>query len=113
MTIMDDEGKEPQPILSHVEPVLAVRDVLKTVTYWSDILGFTGKWTWGDPPNHGGVSWHGAFIQFSLNPDLASASTGNSIWFRVRQLDLLYRFHQKQNAEIVVPLENKPWGMAE
>jgi hypothetical protein len=24
----------------------------------------------------------------------------------------MYRFHQKNNAEIIEPLENKPWGMA-
>lgn len=43
-------------LLSHAEPVLAVRNVAETVTYWHEVLGFPGKWTWGNPPNHGGVS---------------------------------------------------------
>jgi catechol 2,3-dioxygenase-like lactoylglutathione lyase family enzyme len=62
------------PVLIHVEPILAVRDVEASVIYWHDVLGFTYKWTWGDPPNHGGVSRDGVFIQFSLDPELASSS---------------------------------------
>jgi len=98
--------------LSHAEPVLAVKDVSETVLYWHHVLGFPDKWTWGEPPNHGGVSWHGVFVQFSLDPQLALVSKGNSIFIRVRQLEALYDFHRKQNAGIVEPLENKPWGMA-
>ena len=96
----------------HVEPILAVNDILETVSYWHDVLGFPDKWTWGEPPEHGGVSWHGTFIQFSHNPGLASVSKGNAIFIRVRELEALYEFHQNKNAVIVEPLENKPWGMA-
>jgi GNAT superfamily N-acetyltransferase/uncharacterized glyoxalase superfamily protein PhnB len=109
--VENGEG-EFRPILSHAEPVLAVKDVSETVLYWHNVIGFPDKWTWGDPVNHGGVSWHGAYIQFSQNPRLASVSKGNSIFIRVQELENFYRFHQKKNAEIVEQLENKPWGMA-
>ena len=109
---MENIETELQPVLSHVEPVLAVQDVSETVLYWHNVLGFPTKWTWGDPPNHGGVSWQGVFIQFSHDPQLASVSKGNSIFIRVRNLEALYHFHQQQNAEIIEPLENKPWGMS-
>ena len=98
--------------LSHVEPVLSVSDVLATVQYWHDVLGFAEKWTWGEPANHGGVAWQGVFVQFSLNPQLAAVSNGNSIFIRVKNLEAIYHFHQNKNAEIIEPLENKPWGMA-
>src|SRR5688572_18376177 len=90
-----------QPIFSHVEPVLAVTDISETITYWHDVLGFPAKWTWGDPPNHGGVSWQKVFIQFSLNPELAAVSKGHSIWIRLQHIEALYSFHQQKNAEIV------------
>jgi len=96
----------------HVEPILAVNDILETVSYWHDVLGFPGKWTWGEPPSYGGVSWHGTFIQFSHNPELANVSKGNAIFIKVRGLEALYNFHQNKNALIVEPLDNKPWGMA-
>jgi GNAT superfamily N-acetyltransferase/uncharacterized glyoxalase superfamily protein PhnB len=97
---------------SHVEPVLAVNDISETILYWHHVLGFPDKWTWGEPPDHGGVSWNGTFIQFSKNPKLASASKGNAVFIRARKLEALYHFHQNRNAEIVEPLENKPWGIA-
>jgi GNAT superfamily N-acetyltransferase len=107
MTIEDNTAT-----LSHVEPILPVDSVVETVNYWHDVLGFADKWTWGDPPNHGGVAWQGAFVQFSHNPKLAAASKGNAIFIRVKNVPSLYHFHQKNNADIVEPLENKPWGMS-
>lgn len=104
------EEHTPSPTL--VEPVLSVTDVIETVTYWNEVLGFPGKWTWGDPANHGGVSWAGASVQFSLNSKLASTSKGSSIWISVRNLRTLYAMHQ-QKAKIVAPLEDKPWGSSE
>lgn len=97
---------------SHAEPILAVNDILETVNYWHDTLGFPDKWTWGQPPNYGGVAWNGAFIQFNLAPTLAAASKGNAIFIKARELEALYQFHQRKNVKIVEPLEDKPWGMA-
>ena len=105
-------ASENMGIPQHAEPILAVTDILETVNYWHDTLGFPEKWTWGEPPNYGGVAWNGAFIQFNLHPELAAASKGNAIFIRARELESLYDFHQKKNATIVEPLENKPWGMA-
>ena len=106
------EHTESSGLPSSAEPVLAVSDITATVQYWHHTLGFPDKWTWGEPPNHGGVSWNGVSIQFSLNPGLASVSKGNSIFISVKKLEALYHFHQNKNAEIVESLENKPWGMA-
>src|SRR5688572_27269727 len=106
------EDKESSGFPTNVEPVLAVHDVPATVDYWHDTLGFPGKWTWGEPPNHGGVSWNGVSVQFSQNPTLASVSKGNAIFISTKKLECLYDFHKKKNAEIVEPIENKPWGMA-
>ena len=107
---MSNEGNDL--FLAHVEPVLAVKDVIETVEYWHRTLGFPNKWTWGAPPNHGGVTWQGVFIQFSQQPGLASVSQGNSIFIKVKNLEAFYDFHKSKNAEIVEHLENKPWGLA-
>lgn len=106
------EMEEPVGYPAHVEPILAVTDVVQTINYWHEIIGFPDKWTWGDPPDYGGVSWHGTSIQFTINANLAAASKGNAIFIKVKNLEALYNFHQKQNAVIIEALENKPWGMA-
>jgi len=102
-----------QPVFSHVEPIFPVRDIPETILYWQEVLGFMHKWTWGDPPEVGGVSWQKAFIQFVRDPVLAEASKGNAIWIRLHHVEELYAFHQKNHAEIVAPLEILPYGMAQ
>ena len=103
-----------KPSIQHAEPVLAVTDVVKTVNYYHDVLGFTDRWTWGEPVNHGGVSWAGtAFLQFSLQPENASQHPRDSLWFRVKELQALFAIHQQNNVEIVLPITKRPWGFAE
>lgn len=107
---MDDSQ---QPSFSHAEPVLSVHNVAETIKYWQHVLGFPNQWTWGDPPTHGGVSWHGAFVQFSHNPTLAAAQHGHSMWVRVRNIELLYQIHQNNQAEITMPLSKQIYGLTE
>jgi GNAT superfamily N-acetyltransferase len=104
---------EFKPVVLHAEPVLAVADVEATVNYWHNVLGFPYKWTWGEPANHGGVSWNNAFIQFSLDPKLAAISDGHSVWIKTRQLKKLFEIHRNNGADIVVSLTDRPWGMRE
>ena len=105
-------NKETNASPSHVEPILAVKDIKETIDYWHHVLGFPNKWTWGEPANYGGVNWNTTSVQFNLSAGLAETSKGNAIFIRVKNLEELYRYHQQKNAEIVEPLENKPWGMA-
>ncbi|MBL0744573.1 GNAT family N-acetyltransferase [Chryseolinea lacunae] len=106
---METSDTGTSPVLLGVEPVLPVASVTDTISYWHNVLGFPAHWTWGEPPNHGAVSWHGLQIQFSLTPEV---SAGQAIFINVRNLPALYAFHQTQGADIVDPLENKPWHMA-
>ena len=96
----------------HVEPILAVSNIIETVNYWHQVFGFPEKWTWEEPPTFGGVSWNGVSVLFSKKEKLASTSKGNAIFIRVRKLEELYLFHQTRHAVIAEPLENKPWGLA-
>jgi hypothetical protein len=104
------QNKETSGAPSHVEPILAVKDIAETLQYWHEVLGFPNKWSWGEPPTYGGVNWNNTSIQFSLAPELAETSKENAIFIRVNKLEELYRYHQQKNAVIVEPLENKPWA---
>jgi GNAT superfamily N-acetyltransferase/uncharacterized glyoxalase superfamily protein PhnB len=108
---MNNPSDSEQPVFSHAEPVLAVRDVARTIRYWQDVLGFPTQWVWGEPPTIGAVSWQGAHVQFLKNDTLANASVGNSVWMRLRYIDQLYKLHQERGADIVEPLQRQPWGM--
>jgi GNAT superfamily N-acetyltransferase len=40
-------------------------------------------------------------------------SGGSSVWIRLQRLESLYRLHQERKADIVEPLERKPWGLSQ
>jgi GNAT superfamily N-acetyltransferase len=107
---MDTETANP-PIFSNIEPVLPVRDIRETINYWQEVLGFPSQWTWGDPPNIGAVSWQNVHVQFYEPGEWKGG--GSSVWIRLQRLESLYRLHQGRKADIVEPLEQKPWGLSQ
>jgi GNAT superfamily N-acetyltransferase len=107
------ETAEATAGLITLEPILAVRDVATTTAYYRDVLGFEDVWLWGEPPTHGGANRDGLQIQFSLNAALAESAEGRELWIRVRNIQAFYALHQERGAQIVSPLEPKPWGVSE
>ncbi len=55
------------------EPIFPVADVVATVRYYRDVLGFAEEWVWGAPPDFGGVRWGkvGAMFALQSGPDCA------------------------------------------
>jgi uncharacterized glyoxalase superfamily protein PhnB/predicted N-acetyltransferase YhbS len=101
------------PRLTGVEPVLAVRDVSAAASYYQEVLDFAGVWLWGDPPTHGGANRDGMQLQFSLNPTRAETAAGQEVYISARHVEALYARHRERGAEIISPLEPKPWGVSQ
>jgi GNAT superfamily N-acetyltransferase len=95
------------------EPILAVADVVTTVRFYCDRLGFTGEWFWGKPPTFGGVSWQRVSVMFCLQPELAARVEGHQHAFFVSGIEGLYERHRGNGVPIISPLEAKPWGLKE
>jgi GNAT superfamily N-acetyltransferase len=109
---MSGSENDESPVIMHLEPVLAVQDINGTIDYWMNVLGFSSRWMWGDPPVHGGVSRDGIQVQFSLNPDVAEKHK-EYLWIRVKNIKKLYETHLRKKVEIVEEMSIKPWGMTE
>jgi ribosomal protein S18 acetylase RimI-like enzyme/uncharacterized glyoxalase superfamily protein PhnB len=95
------------------EPIFAVSDIVRSVRFYRDVIGFEHEWLWGDPPTHAGVRWGNMQLMFSLRPQLAAKVAGLQHFFRVQNVRALYDRHKSQNAPIIHDLENKPWGLSE
>jgi GNAT superfamily N-acetyltransferase len=95
------------------EPIFPVADVVATVGYYRDVLGFREGWTWGEPPDFGGVRWGKIGVMFSI-PSEPNVKVGGQ-WhsFFVEGIDALHDFHRRNGATICSPLEAKPWGLRE
>lgn len=89
-------------------PSLPVRDVLAAADFYTTKLGFTMGFTWGDPPDIAGVNL--GKVQMFLERGTPNPA-GCSVYFVVSDADELYAFHRAGGVEIVVPPEDRLYGL--
>jgi catechol 2,3-dioxygenase-like lactoylglutathione lyase family enzyme len=87
---------------------LAVTDVLAAVEFYTNKLGFTLGFTWGEPPTMAGVNLDQ--VQIFLRQGTPSPK-GCSVYFVVGNADELYAFHRANDVEIVIPPGDRPYGL--
>jgi GNAT superfamily N-acetyltransferase len=95
------------------EPIFPVADVLATVRYYREVLGFAEEWVWGEPPDFGGVRWGKVGAMFALQTGPSAMIGGQWHSFFVEGIDALHSLHRRNGATIHSPLEAKPWGLRE
>jgi uncharacterized glyoxalase superfamily protein PhnB len=101
-----------------MQPVLAVRDVLRSVAYYRDMLGFHVDFVHGDPPVHARVcadpSYAAPTVHIRFEPLAAPAAPASSVylWLHVGSgLDRLFQIYRERGVEIVREPEDRPWGL--
>jgi uncharacterized glyoxalase superfamily protein PhnB/GNAT superfamily N-acetyltransferase len=99
--------------INRLSPILAVPDIKAATDFYMRMLGFELDWLYGDPPVHGAVWRDNVQIQFGLNPALAERAAGTQYFLFVDDVEEFHSLHRANNAQIISPLENKPWGSRE
>ncbi len=79
-------------------PILYSSDVVKSLTYYVNILGFENKWEWGMPPNFGGLYKNGIEIFFCEN---GQGNPGTWLSIMVDNVDEYYEMIKAKGATIV------------
>jgi len=100
-------------MLKSSEPIFAVADIVRSVRFYVDVLGFEREWLYGTPPVHAGVAMDKFQLMFSLRPALAEQCAGHEHFFRVDDVKAMFERHKTAGAPMVEELVNKPWGMSE
>ena len=100
-------------IAPHIEcdqvfPELAVKSIEEAVEYYTQKLGFSLQFTWGDPPNFAGVNFGNVAVHLSANLPTGSA---NYVYFVVSDAKELYHFHSANGVEIVVAPGDRDYGL--
>jgi len=102
--------QKPAIACEDVFPTIVVADVVETIDFYHDKLGFDVDFIWGEPPEHAGVSLGSISVHFSKgnpNPD------GFWIYLVVVDVDALYDRYQGAGLEVEGKPETYPWGMRE
>jgi len=95
-------------------PVISTSNVIETVRYFEQTLGFDQQWIWGDPPVYAGVKAGGAMLYITHDPDTANAIRERGltpdIFLWVTDIDSVYDQHRANDADIVEQLTPRAWG---
>jgi catechol 2,3-dioxygenase-like lactoylglutathione lyase family enzyme len=87
---------------------LAVNNIAEAVEFYTQKLGFTLAFTWGDPPTFAGMNLDKTqvFLQRGV-PD----PKGCSVYFLVGDADLLFEFHREQGVEVAQAIGDREYGI--
>lgn len=91
-----------------VHPGLQVEDVPSAVAFYTQQLGFTLGFTWGEPVGFAGVNL--GKVQVFLDAAPAPRATG-SVFFVVDDVDTLFAFHVAQGVEVLVQPGDREYGI--
>lgn len=97
-------------IFKHAVPILYCTDVAKSLTYYTEVLGFCNKWDWGKPPTFGGVSKDAVEIYFSKK---GQGNPGTWLSIMVDNVDEYYEHVKAKGATILSEPKNMEWGIRE
>ncbi len=108
-----------RPPLIGIAPVLVVKDVVKTVQYYTEVLGFRLINYFMDPPVYGIVQRDGYQIHFGksksdeikTNEEIRKGTPDLIIW--VPEIDAFYDEVQSKGAEIVEGIVRRVYGSRE
>ncbi len=97
-----------------IYPTIAVSNLLETVNYYRDQLGFEVQFLWGEPPVHGGVVFGNATVHFNEHAQ-SQFQSENGFWlyFQVDDVDALYDQYQSRDVECLDSPTDREWGMRE
>ena len=104
-----------------VLPVFLVDDIVQTVEYYRDVLGFEVDFLYGTPPAYASVSRNDAIINFSRSEppgrrnSITNAGTGNGTdaYIVVSDVDDVFFEIQSHGGKIVTDLITQEYGMRE
>ena len=94
----------------NVIPILYSSDVVRSLTYYTEVLGFDCKWEWETPPTFGGASKDGVEIFFCLG-EQGQKGTWLSIF--LDNVDEYYEQIKAKGAIIHAEPKTMEWGVRE
>jgi len=91
-----------------VNPGFTVLDLQKAIAFYTEKLGFTFEFDWGEPPYFAGIRLGNVSVHLMKREKEAG---NNSAYFAVEDVDSLYNFHQSNGVEITETIANRPYDM--
>ena len=91
-------------------PILYSSDVVASIHYYTEVLGFKGSWTWDDPVGFGGVDMGDVRIFFCRG---GQGLPGTWLAINVDDVDAYHELISSKGAKVINPPQSFEWGMRE
>ncbi|HVW97903.1 MAG TPA: glyoxalase superfamily protein [Mucilaginibacter sp.] len=91
-------------------PILYSYDVQRSITYYTEVLGFENQWKWDDPVTFGCVESECVRLFFCKGDQ---GHPGTWICINLENVDEYYAFIKERGAVILSPPADKEWLMRE
>lgn len=98
----------PQVECERVHPGLAVPDLMAAVEFYTGRLGFSPRFTWGDPPTFAAVNLGEMQLFFSTG---TPCPEGCNAFFVVGNVDELYAYHRAGGIEVTEEIADRSYGL--
>jgi uncharacterized glyoxalase superfamily protein PhnB len=96
-------------------PVVSTNDVVKSVAYYTSVLGFSPDFEFGNPVVYAGVKIGEAEIYFAHDPAILNLRSEKDfkpeIFVWLSDVDESFKQHVANGAEIIEPPLDRPWGL--
>ena len=91
-------------------PILYSTNVVKSLDYYTEVLGFANRWEWGEPPTFGGIYDNNVEIFFC---ETSQGNPGTWISVMLENVDEQYERIKAKGAKIIMPPATQEWGIRE
>ncbi len=99
----------PDIVCNQLFPTLLVSDIATAVDFYVTRLGFHHRFSWGEPPTFAGVDLGNVTVH--LQKEDYYVKGASEVGFIIDNADELYHFHKANGVKVVVPLEDRPYGI--
>jgi catechol 2,3-dioxygenase-like lactoylglutathione lyase family enzyme len=107
--VINSMTTQPRPLVECAQQHVSVfvSDLAAAIHFYTQKLGFTLAFTWGEPPHFAGVNLDRAqiFLDQSHPPNPA----GCCLFFNVDDVDALYEFHRANGVDVAQAIDDRPW----
>jgi catechol 2,3-dioxygenase-like lactoylglutathione lyase family enzyme len=94
-------------------PVIATADVRATLAYYTQVLGFSEHFTFGDPPVYAGVERDGVLLYITRDDrtaaTLKSSGVHPDVFLWVHDVDSVFEEHKRRGVKVVEEIANRAW----
>ncbi|HEY0680574.1 MAG TPA: VOC family protein [Chitinophagaceae bacterium] len=99
----------------HCVPFMPVRDLVETIDYYKEQLGFYKEWFYND--QDAGLRRDNMHLLFNYSPEHVAIINTNEkhfeiMWF-VDNVNEIYEEYKSKEVHIASEIEDKPWGVRE